>query len=231
MSFYQHLQEQTVAGREYLLGAPIIGNCLNGSITLPEYVAFLTQAYHHVKHTTPLLMATGGRLPESKEWLREAVAEYIEEELGHQEWILNDIGTCGYDKQQARASTPNLSTEVMVAYAYDTINRINPLGFFGMVQVLEGTSIAIADAAADAVQKTLGLPDKAFSYLRSHGALDQDHVKFFMGLMDRITDPAEQQQIIHSANRFYRLYGNIFRELDGSQVQGWALPQPLTASA
>ena len=67
----------------------------------------------------------------------------------------------------------------MVAYAYDTIQRVNPLGFFGMVHVLEGTSIVAADAAAAGIQKTLNLPDEAFSYLRSHGALDQSHVKFF----------------------------------------------------
>ncbi len=223
MSFYQTLQEQTATDRQYLLSAPIISQCMQGDITLPDYVAFLTQAYHHVKHTTPLLMATGGRLPESKEWLRNAVAEYIEEELGHQEWILNDIAACGYDKDKARASIPNASTEFMVAYAYDTINRINPLGFFGMVQVLEGTSIAIADAAADKIQTALGLPDKAFSYLRSHGALDQEHVKFFCGLMNQITDEAEQQLIIHCAKRFYLLYGNVFRELNGIQAEGLAI--------
>jgi hypothetical protein len=39
-------------------------------------------------------------------------------------------------------------------------------------------------------------------------------VKFFEGLMDRITDPAEQAQIIHAANMFYRLYGGIFHGLD-----------------
>ena len=223
MSFYETLQEQTVAERQYLLSAPIIGQCMQGDITLPDYVAFLTQAYHHVKHTTPLLMATGGRLPESKEWLRNAVAEYIEEELGHQEWILNDIDACGYDKEKARASVPNASTEFMVAYAYDVINRINPLGFFGMVQVLEGTSIAIADSAADKIQTALGLPDKAFTYLRSHGALDQEHVKFFRSLMDQVADEAEQQLIIHCAKRFYHLYGNVFRELNGIQAEGLAI--------
>ena len=48
-----------------------------------------------VRHTVPLLMACGARLPERLEWLREAIAEYIEEEIGHQEWILNDIRACG----------------------------------------------------------------------------------------------------------------------------------------
>ena len=159
-------------------------------------------------------MNVGARLPESKEWLREAVAEYIDDEMGHQEWVLNDVQCSGGDKDLARQSRPYFATELMVAYAYDLINRINPLGFFGMVHVLEGTSIAMADAAADAIQKALNLPDSAFSYLRSHGALDQEHVKFFEGLMDRITDPEEQDLIVSSASRFYRLYGDIYRSLD-----------------
>ena len=96
MSFYQQLIEQTQAEREYLLSAPLIQRCLKQqSFTLAEYQAFLTEAYHHVKHTVPLLMSVGALLPESKEWLREAVAEYIEEELGHQEWVLNDIAATG----------------------------------------------------------------------------------------------------------------------------------------
>ena len=163
-------------------------------------------------------MATGAALGESKEWLREAVAEYIEEELGHQEWILNDISACGYDKKAARTSKPNISTEIMVAYAYDTISRISPLGFFGMVNVLEGTSIKIADMAAGKIQDTLKLSSDAFSYLRSHGALDQDHIKFYEGLMNRIEDEKEQKIIIHAAQVFYVLYANMFREL--SPVNG-----------
>src|SRR5690606_9311089 len=119
-------------------------------------------------HTTPLLMAAGARIPSEKEWVRAALAEYIEEELGHQEWILNDIAACGFDKEKARNSIPNMETELMIAYAYDTIQRKNPLTFFGMVHVLEGTSISTADLAADAIQTKLNLPNKAFSYLRSH---------------------------------------------------------------
>ncbi|MBL4761126.1 MAG: iron-containing redox enzyme family protein [Gammaproteobacteria bacterium] len=222
MTFYERLQKETEAERDYLLSAPIIAASLAGAITLNDYVAFLHQAYHHVKHTTPLLMATGARLPESKEWLREAVAEYIEEELGHQEWILNDISACGFDKEKARNSKPNLSTELMVSYAYDTINRVNPLGFFGMVNVLEGTSIKIADMAAEKIQQTLQLPTAAFSYLCSHGELDQDHIKFYEGLMNKIESLEEQDQIIHSAKAFYVLYGNIFRELSPSQAEAIA---------
>ena len=213
MNFFDRLKTETESARQHLYTAPLIDKALKQTITLDEYVEFLTQAYHHVKHTTPMLMAVGARLPEEKEWLRNAVAEYIEEELGHQEWILNDIAACGVDKEEVRHSQPAPETELMVAFGYDTINRINPLGFFGMVHVLEGTSIATADAAAEGVQKTLGLPNAAFSYLRSHGALDLEHVKFFEGLMNKITDKDEQELIIHCAKMVYRLYGDIFRSV------------------
>ncbi len=216
MVFFKTLTNETEAARRVLFSAPIIEKSLTGDITLDDYVAFLEQAYHHVKHTIPLLMSVGARLPEDKEWLREAVAEYIEEELGHQEWILNDIAACGYDKEAVRNSTSNSSTELMVAYAYDMVNRVNPLGFFGMVQVLEGTSVSIAEKAADKIRSALSLPKEAFSYLYSHGSLDQGHIKFFENLMNQIEDSREQEQIIHAANMFYRLYGDIFRSINGN---------------
>ncbi len=213
MSFYQTLQAETAAERERLLAAPIIAACREGSIDKPTYIAFLTQAYYHVRHTVPLLMATGGKLAQDYEWVRGALAEYIEEEYGHQEWILNDIAACGGDAEAVRRRRPGLPIELMVAFLYDQIQRGNPMGFFGMVQVLEGISVAIALTVADQLQNGLGLPPTAMSYLSSHGTLDQQHLKFFESLMDKVEDPADQQAIIDSANVVYRLYGDMLREL------------------
>ncbi len=184
-----------------------------GDISLENYQQFLIQAYHHVKHTTPLLMACGSRIPHNKEWLRNAIAEYIEEELGHQEWILNDIAATGLDPELTRHGIPHPSTELMIAYAYDMITRINPVGFFGMVLVLEGTSIALATNAALKLQTNLNLPDSAFSYLSSHGSLDIEHMGFYEKLMNQISDEDDQIIIIHAAQMFYKLYGDIFRSI------------------
>lgn len=212
--FYPQLLQRTEQNRHYLLSSPIIDRTLRGGLTRSEYLAFLTEAYYHVRHTVPLLMAAGSRLPQHQEWLRVAVGEYIEEETGHQEWILNDIAACGGDKEKVRHGTPLPATELMVAYAYDTVQRHNPVGFFGMVLVLEGTSIALASRAADCIQQSLGLPDRAFSYLRSHGSLDQEHIRFFEKLMNRLKDTGDREAVVHRANMFYRLYADIFRSLD-----------------
>lgn len=224
MAFFQRLLADTEAARQQLTSVPIIQGVLaRGEVSLPSYIAFLREAFHHVRHTVPLLRACKQALPERHAWLQAALDEYIEEEAGHDEWILDDLVACGEDREAMRASLPGHATEVMVAYAYDTIARRNPLGFFGMVHVLEGTSVALALAAAGSIQGHLGLPDRAFSYLRSHGTLDQEHTAHFAVLMDAIDDPADEADIVHAARAFYRLYGDVFRSLP--------LPVAATASA
>ena len=216
MSFYDELLAATQTGRNYLLTAPAITETMAGDITLERYVAFLTQAYHHVKHTTPLLMAVGSRLPERLEWLREAVAEYIEEELGHQEWVLNDIAACGTDAGAVRNGEPAMATELMVSYAWDTVMRRNPVGFFGMVLVLEGTSVALASEAAGLIGERLGLPAAAFSYLASHGHLDQSHIGHLKNILNRLDRQGDRDAVVRCARMMYRLYGDVFRSLDHS---------------
>jgi pyrroloquinoline quinone (PQQ) biosynthesis protein C len=215
MSFFERLQRETAAERAHLLSAPILQDAVSGRVTLHQYTAFLGQAFHHVRHTVPLLMACGARLPTRHEALRHAVAEYIEEEIGHEEWILDDIVACGGDRETARMSEPGIEAELMVAFAHDWIARKNPVGFFGMVHVLEGTSVSIATTAAERIAHALHLPPAAFTYLNSHGTLDQDHVRFFATLMEGLDDEADRAAVIHVARVMYRLYGDLFRSLPG----------------
>lgn len=213
MSFYQRLMSETAAGRDYLLSAPAILACQRGEVTLPRYIAFLTQAYYHVRQTIPLLMACGSRLGETHRWLQDAITEYIEEEKGHDRWILNDIAACGGDAAQVEQGMPHFTTELMVSYAWDSVMRGNPVSFFGMVYVLEGTSVNLATPMAELIRVRLGLPEQAMSYLTSHGSLDQEHIVFFQRLMDQLTNEADQRAVIHMANAMFRLYGDLFRAL------------------
>lgn len=219
MSFFDTLQSATHTERQALFAVPVIRDALGGTVSLEGYIAFLTQAYHHVRHTAPLMMACGARLPSRLEWLRKAVCEYIDEEYGHEQWILNDIAACGGDPERVRDIRPSLSIELMVAFLYDTIARHNPVGLFGMVNVLEGTSIALATHAAGSIRSSLGLPPTAFSYLSSHGELDQDHMATYRKLMDRLDQPEDQAAVIHTSQVVYGLYADMFRGLPRAEVR------------
>ncbi len=204
----------TAQDRAFLLSAPVIGDALAGRVTHERYLAFLGQAWHHVRHTVPLLMAAGSRVPDRQAWLQQALLHYVEEEIGHDAWILDDIRAAGGDADAVTASTPHLATDALVACAWDFVLRRNPLGIFGMVYVLEGTSVALACRAADRIQQTLGLPDTAFTYLRSHGTLDETHIGDLAGILRRLPDEADRSAIVEAARLFFWLYGAMFRGLD-----------------
>lgn len=214
MTFYDRLAGDTSAERERLVSMPIIGRALAGEITRKEYIAFLTQAFHHVRHTVPLMMAVGARLPDRLAWLRREVIHYTEEEEGHDQWILNDIEASGGDRSLAAASLPSAATDAMVGYAYDTAMRRNPVGFFGMVFVLEGTSVALALSAAERVQNALQLPARAMTYLRSHGQLDQEHIHHLAGILNRLDSDEDKAAVTQCARVMFQLYANVFSELD-----------------
>lgn len=213
MTFFETLTNVTTQDRNELLASPVITDCLAGRAGHATYSAFLTEAYHHVKHTVPLLMACGSRLSDSYAWLRDALVEYIQEEHGHEQWILDDLAASGEDPELAVECEPSLATELMVSFVYDRIQRVNPLSLFGMVFVLEGTSASIATHAADVIAEQLQLPTHALRYLRSHGSVDQKHICDFERIVNRIDAPEDQAAIVHTAKVVFRLYGDIFRGL------------------
>jgi hypothetical protein len=114
----------------------------------------------------------------------------------------------------------------MVAYAYDTVTRRNPLGFFGMVHVLEGTSVALALNAAGRIQQALELPGTAFTYLKSHGELDKEHINDLAAILERFADEADRQAVIRCARGIYWLYGQMFRGLEtATPLMATGVPQ------
>jgi pyrroloquinoline quinone (PQQ) biosynthesis protein C len=212
MSFYEQLVAETAGSRDAFLAIPLVRNTLRNGAPRSLYLDFLAEAYHHVKHTFPLLALAASRT--SDERYQDALVEYMAEERGHEKWILEDIGALGGDQNKVRIGQGGPACQIMVGYAYYAIEQISPYAFLGSVHVLEGMSVLLADQVANAMKASLGLESEAgFSYLRSHGSLDTEHVAFFRGLVDGFDDPKAQRIIIDNAVIFYRLYGSIFHDL------------------
>lgn len=207
--FFDRLCAETAPARARLLSVPQLQAGLAGRISRTTYLAYLAQAYHHVSHTVPLMRLARSGLA-AKPMLVEALDDYIAEEEGHEQWILNDIRAAGGDTDAVVRDGPSSATARMVDHAYATLRDGNPAAFFGMVFVLEGTSIALASNGAEAVRASLGLPETAFTYLTSHGALDQEHMRFFEKLVNGLDDVADEDAIIAMANDMFDLFGGLF---------------------
>ncbi len=223
IGFFETLVAATRNERQTLQATPQIRDGLRGEITRATYLDYLTEAYHHVRHTVPLMRLARSRIGGDRAWLVDALDHYIEDETGHEEWILRDIQHTGGDPDRARQSTPRLATELMVAYAYDFVSRINPVGFFGMVFVLEGTSTQLATRGAEALMRSLKLPPDCFSYLLSHGAIDLEHMRFLQQLLDRIDGPEDRAAVVHMAKRIFVLFADVFRSIPHNPARAHAI--------
>src|ERR1700686_1307721 len=212
MSFYDRLMAETSKDRDAFLAIPIVQHAIRNGAPRSLYIDFLTEAYHHVKHTFPLRGLAAART--SDERYQDALVEYMEEERGHEKWILDDIRTVGGNPDAVRTGNPGVPCQIMVGYAYYAIEHVSPYAYLGSVHVLEGMSVLLADQLAEAMKKSLGLEsDAGFTYLRTHGSLDTDHVAFFRSLADGFENADTQSIIVDNARIFYRLYGAIFHEL------------------
>nr|WP_166179855.1 AMP-binding protein [Altererythrobacter segetis] len=211
--FFTELGDATVRQRLAFLAVPQVRAGLAGTISRETYIDYLTQAYHHVRHTVPLMVEARARLGDRPE-LVEALDEYIAEETGHEEWILADIAAAGGDADAARRSRPHRATQSMVDHAYDRIRAGNPVSFFGMVYVLESVSVALATRGAGAVALRLGLPPEAFTYLTSHGALDRSHMRFLQSLVNELGDETDRAAVRDMAREIFVLFGGMFGSIE-----------------
>ncbi len=224
MSNFQQLMEETAPARQRFMEIPLIQDVLRKGTSKDLYLDFLSQAYHHVKCTAPLLASAAGRCSADDYIYQAALFKYIEEERGHELWILEDIQALGGDTEEVCRSAPRLPCKVMVGYAYYLIERVSPYGVLGMIHVLEGMAVALASMAVCAIRSSIeSTSDGGFRYLTTHSELDVGHAEFFQGLIDKI-DRRHVPLVIETTTDFYKLYGDLFCELD----QRGAVP---TASA
>ncbi|MFZ0694016.1 MAG: iron-containing redox enzyme family protein, partial [Alphaproteobacteria bacterium] len=66
MTFYDRLLAETADARSDFISLPLIGRALNGDVPRDLYLDYLAQAYHHVRHTCPLLAFAASRTQDSR---------------------------------------------------------------------------------------------------------------------------------------------------------------------
>ena len=212
MTPYERLYQETTEARSRFLAVPLVKQALTSGSSREIYLEFLSQAYHHVKHTFPLLALSASKTHDER--YQDGLVEYMNEERGHEKWILDDIRAMGGDADAVKNGKPGIPCQAMVAYCYYSIDWISPYAILGMVHVLEGLSVQLAHQLAGAVQRSLKTDGKAgFSYLNSHGGLDVEHVELFKSLINGFEDPRIVDQVIDAARVIYRLYGAIFEDM------------------
>ena len=102
MSFFITLVEDSDASRRALEDEPRVHAMIHHGLKLQEYRAFLHDLYHIVWHFCPVMAAAAARCGDEFRDVRYELYERIEEEKGHEDWVLEDIGAMGGDVARGR---------------------------------------------------------------------------------------------------------------------------------
>jgi pyrroloquinoline quinone (PQQ) biosynthesis protein C len=214
MSFFITLVEMTDANRRELETIPKVNSMIHHGLSLAEYKAFLHDLYHIVWHFCPVMAAAAARCSDRFREVRYDLYDRIEEEKGHETWVLEDIEAIGGDVASARAHPPSAPVQAMIAFNYFGAERVHPCSVLGMLYMLEVVSSVYGGRVSDSIARTLGRNVDAggFRFLSSHATMDVDHMAKLNKLVKKIDDPGAQESIVNSTRVNFYQFGRMFGE-------------------
>ena len=213
-SFFITLLETTDLSRREFEAIPRMNSMLARGLTLSEYRAFLHDLYHVVWHFVPIIAAAASRIPDQFKQVRAELYDRIQEERGHELWVLEDVEAVGGLVDRVRNQAPSAPMQCMIAYNYYCAERGHPCSVLGMLYSLEVIASAYAMTLAQSIAKAIGRDVDApgFKFLLSHSAMDQDHVAKLNVLMKTIDDPAGQEAAISATQVNFYQFGRVFHD-------------------
>lgn len=127
-----------------------------------------------------------------------ALATYLEghmvEEMGHDEWFLEDLEMLGWDRHSVLARPPSATVASLVGAQYYWILHYHPVALLGFLTALE--SHPPSRSLIDELIARTGHPPKAFRTLIEHADLDPHHEKELYGLLDDLSLTPEQSAVL-----------------------------------
>ena len=212
--FVVELLEATDLHRAELESVPILRQMLDGQCSRHEYIKFLSDLYHVVRHFCPIMGAAVSRCPDQFRQLRSHLYGAMQDEQGHEEMVLDDLAVFDVDIDRVRNSRLAGPVLALVSSNYHLADRGHPCSVIGMLYVLELISSAYAGSIAVGLARGFGMqPEAGFSFLQSHASLDEMHVVRLHALLNTINDEQAQQQVIEATNSNFYLFKEWIRQI------------------
>ena len=145
------------------------------------YGAFLTQVFHFVKHSSRIMATVASHLSQEQEEIHTQLMKHANEEKGHQFLAKQDLKVLGYNLEDF----PEFhSTKMFYETQYYKACYQNPIGFYGYALALEGTAVKRLHEIYKKCKAVYG--EKACNFLRVHAEEDDEHVKNFLRLVEKL---------------------------------------------
>jgi hypothetical protein len=128
--------------------------------------------------------------------LADYLAEHIEEERDHDEWLLDDLEAIGFERAAILARPPSPTVASAVGAQYYWVLHYHPVVLLGWIGLLEG--YPPTPRLIDELKDRTGFGPDAFRTLAAHSELDPHHGDELFEALDRLPLTAQQSAAIGS---------------------------------
>lgn len=154
------------------------------------YPAMLFRSHCNARATVAVLEFAAARLATLGDDPHDRVApglsaflrDFAPEELGHDEWLLEDLEALGFDRREVLARTPPPAIAALAGAQYYWAAHHHPVAVLGYCFVTETAPMPLPEVE-DLIRRT-GLPRSAFRTILRHAAIDVKH----SADMERVVD-------------------------------------------
>jgi Iron-containing redox enzyme len=188
----------------------------------PEYLVLQHQI---IRATVPLTETALDRtrvLPESDPLqapLAAYLEEHVDEELNHDDGLLDDLESLGLPRAEVCARMPSARVAALVGAQYYWIHHHHPVAFLGYIALMEGYP-PTAELIETLAERT-GYPPEAFRTFDQHAELDPGHKDHLDRTLDALPLTEEQEaMIVASATATAALNARVLDEVLDLAVRG-----------
>jgi hypothetical protein len=189
------------------------------------YPEYLVHMHWIVRASVPLMEAARTRAEAVGAGDPTAVAvaayfeKHIEEELRHDEWLLEDLEALGVERATVLDRVPSPTVAGVVGAQYYWIFHYHPVALLGYTALLEGYPPGPADV--DLLMTKTGYGEDAFRTMRGHAELDPGHAEELFETIDGLDlTPGQSAVLGLSAMSTAHALARVLDEL----VDGFAKP-------
>ena len=185
------------------------------------YPDYLVTMHGVIRASVPLMERAldGSRELADRDAAAAGLAAYLEhhvdEERGHDDWLLEDLAALGRSREEVLAVPPSSAVAALVGAQYYWIEHYHPVALLGYIGLLEGYPPTIADVAA--LMERTGYPREAFRTVIRHAELDPLHRDDFDEALDGLPLTSEQSTLVavsglYTVQAFTRVFDDVLEQ-------------------
>jgi hypothetical protein len=197
-----------------LEATPLIRKLTRGRFLLADYQAFLMNLRQQVKDGSLWMARAASSIDEDRLELRSTLMRHAVTEHRDFRMLETDYVASGGTLEDIRGAQKNIGSEALSSWMFHQASQPNPFGLLGSMFIIEGLGSIKAAEWGRLVQKRLGLPPDAVTFLLYHGENDSGHMEEFAEMLRMVLpDETTAARIVTCARVTARLYALQIEEI------------------